>query len=60
MVHGDDFTSLGEAKDISWLEEEMKKMFEVNIRGRIGWEEEDEKSIRILNRVVTCTEEGIE
>ena len=37
----------------------MEKRFEYKHRGRIGPGEQDEKSIRILNRVVEWTEEGM-
>ena len=32
----------------------------MKFRGRLGPEEKDDKSIRILNRVITWKEEGIE
>ena len=47
MMHGDDFTTLGEEEDIEWFETDMQKGFEVNIRGRLGWEDKDMKRIRI-------------
>ena len=60
VVHGDDFTVLGPETQLNWFREEIKRRFEVKFRGRLGPEDKDEKAIRILNRVVTWTTEGIE
>ena len=38
----------------------METRYPIKVRGRLGPREDDEKSIRILNRIVTWTEEGIE
>ena len=48
---------MGESLD--WFENEIKRKFEVKVRGRLGPEDGDDKSIRILNRVVDWGEEGI-
>merc|ERR1711973_531261 len=60
VVHGDDFTVLGLEADLDWFRRKISEKFEVKFRGRIGPGISDDKSIRILNRVVTWTEEGIE
>ena len=60
VVRGDDFTGLGLKEDNEWLAKKMSGKFEIKGWGMLGWEEGDDKSIRILNRVLTCTEEGIE
>ena len=60
VVHGDDFTVLGPEAQLNWFREQIAKRFEVKFRGRLGPAGTDEKSIRILNRVVTWTTEGIE
>ena len=60
VVHGDDFTVLGQEADLDWFRRKISEKYEVKFRGRIGPGSGDDKSIRILNRVVTWTEEGIE
>ena len=60
VVHGDDFTILGDEQQLNWFRQRIKTRFEVKCRGRIGGDEGDDKSIRILNRIVTWTEAGIE
>ena len=44
---------------MDWFWKTIQERFECKKRGRLGPEKEDEKSIRILNRIVTWTEEGI-
>ena len=60
MVHGDDFTFEGEAEDLKWIAEKMKEWFGVKIRGTLGPEEEDDKMVNILGRVVQWRQWGIE
>ena len=57
-VHGDDFTLLGSDADLDWFENEIKK-FEVTVRGRLGPGPDDVKSIRILNRIVEWSIDGL-
>ena len=45
-MHGDDFTLLGSPVDLDWFEKKSKEEFEVKIRGRLGPEEKDDKSMR--------------
>ena len=59
VVHGDDFTILGGEADLDWFRRSISDKYEVKFRGRIGPGEGDDKSIRILNRVVEWTEDGI-
>ena len=60
VVHGDDFTFEGEAEDLKWIAEKMKEWFEVKVRGLLGPEEDDDKEVTILGRVVKWKEWGIE
>ena len=60
VVHGDDFTILGQETQLDWFRKQIVERFEVKFRGRLGPSAMDDKSIRILNRVVTWTKEGIE
>ena len=59
VIHGDDFTYLGYDEDLDWLTQEIQKIFEVKIRGRIGPEPKDEKTMRILNRCIEWRPTGI-
>ena len=59
VVHGDDFTALGEDEDLNWYESELSKYFELKIRGRVGPEASDDKEMRILNRILRIDSEGL-
>ena len=59
VVHGDDFTVLGYAKDLDWFRQQISDKCTVKFRGRIGRQQADSKAIRILNRILDWTEEGI-
>ena len=59
VIHGDDFTLLGNEVALDWFRERIQEKFEVKFRGRLGPGNGDDKSVRILNRIVTWTEEGI-
>ena len=57
--HGDDFTFLGDDDALDWVEQTMRAKYKIKVRGRLGPEKHDDKSIRILNRIVTWDREGI-
>ena len=59
-LHGDDFTVLAMDEELMWFRKRISERFEVKFRGKIGPAQNDEKSIRILNRILTWTEDGIE
>ena len=59
VVHGDDFTVLASENQLDWFRGEIAKRFEVKFRGRLGPEPTDDKAIRVLNRVVEWTANGI-
>jgi len=59
VVYGDDFTVLAKAKELDWFRDMIKSRFEVKFRARLGPGEQDDKSVRILNRIVEWTKEGI-
>ena len=44
---------------LDWFRERIQDKFEVKFRGRLGPDNGDDKSVRILNRIVTWTEDGI-
>ena len=50
-VYGDDFTSVGSADQLDWLENELSKNYEITVRGRLGPGEGDLKHIRILSKI---------
>jgi len=52
VVHGDDFTVLGHGVNLDWFRTQMCAKFEVKIQGRLGPGPQDDKSIRILNRIL--------
>ena len=58
VVHGDDFTSLGSDAALTWMETQMAKSFELQLRGRLGIGCEGE--LRILNRIVRVNSTGLE
>jgi len=53
MVHGDDFVILAHGREISWLHEELKKKFDLKLKSVIGPEDTDDKSMRVLSRMIT-------
>ena len=59
VVHGDDFTTLGVKKEIDWFEQTLANHFELKLRGRLGENCTGVQQLRILNRIVTRTEEGL-
>ena len=59
VVHGDDFTALGTKADLDRYERELAKVFDLKVRGRIGEGPDDDKEIRILNRIVRVLPGGL-
>ena len=60
VVHGDDFTALGWEHQLDWYRGQVTSKFESKVKGRIGPAKDDLKSMRVLNRLVQWTSEGIE
>ena len=58
-VHGYDFTALGTDLNLDWYEAEMAKHFGIKIRGRLGEGCAGDNELRILNRVVGVTPDGL-
>ena len=58
-VHGDDFTALCTRSQADWLIIELKRCFEFKVSGILGGDASDDHQVRILNRTVTWTDEGI-
>ena len=59
VVHGDDFTFLGTDSSLNEVQRCMSSRYEVKVRGRLGPSPKDDKSIRILNRVLEWTPQGL-
>ena len=60
VVHGDDFTCLGNDTNIDWYEAELAKHFELKLRGRLLVGCSGDNATQILNRIVRVTERGLE
>ena len=59
VVHGDDFTCLGTDHHLDLYEKAIQESFEVELRGRMGNDEGDAQEMKILNRIVRITPQGI-
>ena len=59
VVHGDDFNVLGWGQQLDWFWAKIKSKFLSKHRGRLGPGPFDLKAIRILNRIVEWSAEGI-
>ena len=58
-VHGDDFIILGQEKDLDWCRQCITSKLDRKVRGRIGLEYCDEKSIKLYIRVIEWSKDGI-
>ena len=59
VVHVDDFTFCAADKDLDWIEAEMQKWFQIEVRARLGLEERDSKKVVILGRRVIWKPWGV-
>ena len=60
VVHGDDFTLSGRLRVLREVAEQLKKVYELKVRGVLGDEPGDDKEVTILNRTLRWTAEGLE
>ena len=58
VVHGDDFVVLGHDEDVTWFNTQMNATFETK-SSTIGPGPSHDKYMRLLNRVITWSDEGI-
>ncbi len=58
VVHGDDFTVSGRSGDLYWFRKMMEKRMEVKYKERLS--RDRDRAVRVLIRVVSSTQEGIE
>ena len=59
LIHGDDFVFAGAAADLVWVHKELEQRILLKKVGTLGSDSGDVQEIRILNRVLRWTEEGI-
>ena len=59
VVYGDDFTLLGSENYLNWFKTEIQKVYAIDFKARLGPNDEDQKSVRLLNRVVEWNSDGI-
>lgn len=59
VVHGDDFTALAGDAALDWYESKLKESFEIKVRGRLGERCDGRQQIKILNWVVTASDQGL-
>eukprot|EP00973_Karenia_brevis_P072169 10025940-Karenia_brevis.AAC.1 len=59
LVHGDDYACAGTLQELYWLEEMMKKKFEVKTQ-YLGPEAHCQQEIRFLSRIIRWTSAGIQ
>ena len=59
VIYGDDFTLLGDEVALDWFRKSIKATYEVSVKGRLGADDKDDKSARLLNRVIEWTKDGI-
>jgi len=59
VIHGDDFTLLVNELVLDWFREKIRERFEVKVRGRLGPGNQDDKSMRILSRILSWDQDGI-
>ena len=59
LVHGDDYVSSGDDQDLSWLEAELEKAYELKTQ-RLGTGIGSKLEGKVLNRVLRCTPGGWE
>ena len=59
VVHGDDFTAVGSPDALDKFEAGMQTSFECKLKGRLGVRPNDCKEMRVLNRIVRVTEDGL-
>ena len=60
VVHGDDFVLSGQEKHLHYFADQLKQKYLVKIRGVLGPDQNDQKAITLLNRVVEWTEDGLQ
>ena len=60
VVRGDDITVLAGQGGVGWVKEHLMSRYNIKLSAALGPGRNDDKSVRILNRIVTWTDEGLE
>lgn len=58
-VHGDCFPALGQDWALNLYENGMQAAFDVEVKGRVGSEDQDSKEVKPLNRVLRMASRGL-
>ena len=58
MVHGDDYLCTGDESQLLWLESSLKSRYEIK-SVMLGGGKDDEQEMRVSNRIITWTPQGI-
>ena len=59
MVHGDDFVAVGNPKQLAELEAALSEKYKIKTE-MLGADQEDVKEVKILNKIVRMTADGVE
>ena len=59
VVHGDDFTFVGEPKELTWVEGCMRRWYQIKVRARLGPDPGDDKSATLLGRRIAWHDWGV-
>ena len=59
VVHGDDFTFVGEGEQLDWVEGTMKEWYEIRVRARLGPDEDDATGAVLLSRHIRWNDWGV-
>ena len=58
-IHGDDFVVVGQPEDLKWMSNKLEKKYELTVE-ILGPDQGQNKEVRVLNRILRWTSEGIE
>jgi hypothetical protein len=58
-VHGDDFVFTGVGHELAWARTELERVVLLKVVGVLGSEKDDQKELRVLNRIFRYKPEGI-
>lgn len=60
MVHGDDFIIISDDDNCEWSETELRKHWTLKRKAKLGPDEDDDKEVLCLNRVIRYETYGVE
>ena len=58
-MHGDDFVVVGMPKELQWMRGKIEEKYELIVK-ILGPDAEQSKEVRVLNRILRWTDQGIE